>query len=52
MELLCISVNIREEEQETLLENEAGKRLTISFPNFLPLFSSLRDSTKSFVFEK
>ena len=52
MVFLCISVNIREEERETLIETEVGKRLTISFPNFLPLFSSLCDSTQSFVFEK
>ena len=50
--MVCFSENIREEERETLIENEVGKRLTISFSSFLPLFSSLCDSTQSFVFEK
>jgi len=29
---LSVSVNIREEERETLIEKEVGKRLTISLP--------------------
>ena len=35
---LCVSLNIREEERETLIQNEVGKRLTISLPIFLRHF--------------
>ena len=46
---LCVSLNIREEERETLIQNEVGKRLTISLPIFFAsFFSSSYDSTESF----